>query len=271
VQKHWRKHGLPSPSQQAEAAAKVDGMIADLRAKAAELPALRAKTERLEDKLNEFIFRVAELAALINPKLFEESPATAVKLAVKRLRDTRRILGEIAQGEKLKEKQAVADAQRADLASVRVEYDEGVRLITGELKNWDRALDKFKRYVAARKLTKGSSVEKVLAHYRKHGFRGSELVNEKKEFMRWWKQERSGQAREAARARKRGKVKRPKSDLRFKENRRHKKGYCRVCGKRVRPRQRVCDDHIKGKPFLVHVGSNDLAKLDDDSSVVARY
>ncbi len=69
ARKHWHKHGPPNPSQLAEAAAKVDGMIASLRDKAGEAVALRAKAQRLENKRDEFIFRVAELAALINPKL----------------------------------------------------------------------------------------------------------------------------------------------------------------------------------------------------------
>ena len=268
--KHWRKLAHLTPEQfkakQDEAAAKIDEMISGLRAKTADLPKLRAEAERLEDKRDEFIFKVATLAVQINAKLFEESPAVAVKLALKRLRDTRRILNEMAREDDAKERKAKAKAEKADLASVHEKYESGVKLITGDLENWDRARDKFKGYVAARKVTKGSSLETVLEQYRRHGFTGPELVREKKGFMGWWKQEKSRQAKKAAQTKRRGRVKRPASDLRFIENRRHKQGYCQVCGRRVGPRRRRCDKHINSKVLAFGVNSTDLAKLSKTDS-----
>jgi hypothetical protein len=46
-------------------------------------------------------------------------------------------------------------------------------------------------------------------------------------------------------------VKRPESDLRFTKNRRHRQGYCQKCGKRVRKDERLCEEHLSGKPLLV--------------------
>jgi hypothetical protein len=242
VQKDARKStGLSNDAAKADKA-EVDARIADLRSKSSELPALRAENERLQDKREDFIFKVAGLAAQINPKLFEENPTVAIKLALKRLKDTRRVLNEIVQQEKAKE-------AKAAIANVRVKYQRGVKVITGD-KKWDRARDKFKRYVAAEKLTEGRNLEEALAHYRQHVFTGPELVIEIRDFERWWKHEKSGQARKSAR----GRVKRKRSDLRITENRRHKQGYCRKCGKRVRPHERLCDKHVKGKPLLFYTG-----------------
>jgi hypothetical protein len=243
-------------------------MIADLRAQAAELPKLRAEKEQLEEKIREFTLKVASLAAQIAPAAFSGgNPAdvrAAIALALKRLRDTRKILNDMAQEAEATEKKARAEAAKIDLASIHVEYERGVRLITGE-KNWDRALDKFRRYVAVKKVTKGSDPDKVLEGYRQHVFTGPELVREIRAFTLWWKQEKSTRAKESAQTRAKrkrpGRVKRPASDLRLKENRRHKQGYCRVCGKRVGRRQRLCDEHITAKVLAVPVDSTDLKKL----------
>ena len=137
----------------------------------------------------------------------------------------------------------------------RDDYFRVISFITDE-KNWDRALVKIKRFEAARGATDEKSLETVLAAYQTKIFTGTELMQLWGEFREFWRQEKSRRAREAAKARKgsQGQVKRPKSDLRFTENRRHKQGYCRNCGKRVRPRERLCDDCVSGKPLLTYFG-----------------
>jgi hypothetical protein len=291
AQKHWRKHGSPTPSQQTEAEEKIDRMIADLKAKAAEVPRLKAEAQRLEERIEKIYLDIATLAALISPAAFAGSPddrRAAIKLAFKRLRDTKRIVGEIIEEGKEKEKKALAEAEKADLAKIRHGYERAVKLITGELKQPDRARDKWKRYVAAKKVTPGSDLEKVLAHYRerweRHGWTLPELVGEKREFADWWKQEKSNQAKKAAgrkhggqakaktgKKRGRGRVKRPASDLRKKEVRLHKLGYCRVCGIKIAKNQRVCDGHIKAKVMAFSVGSTDLANFQEEQGIVGRY
>src|SRR5262245_19311783 len=142
-----------------EAEAKYEGMIAKAKARVAE-------KERLQNRHDEFVFKVATLAAQIDPKLFGENAGAAIRLALKRLKDTKRILGEITLEADEKAKKAAAEAERAMYAGIREGYESAVRLITGETKNWStRALPKFKRYVEARKLTEGSSLEKVLEYY----------------------------------------------------------------------------------------------------------
>jgi len=95
-----------------------------------------------------------------------------------------------------------------------------------------------------------------MAVYRNKIFTGTELLRLSGEYRQWWEQEKSKLAKKAGQARKggQGRVRKKKSDLRFKENRRHKQGYCRKCGKRVRPHERLCDKHVKGKPLLFYTG-----------------
>jgi RNA polymerase-binding transcription factor DksA len=286
---YWRKAGkhardlfkLP-PSERAAKVAedrtKFDGMIADLKAKAAELPALRAQHERLQDKIHRFHLDVAILAAQISPAAFAGGPddmRAAIKLALKRLRDTKVIIGGIVQENTEKEKKALAEAGKADLAKVRKGYQCAAKLVTGELKDSSRAFPKWRRYVAAKKVTPGSNLEKVLESYRQrwqnHGWTLLELAKEKREFESWWKQEKSDQAKKAAQKknagkskqankRGRGRVKRLKSDLRLMEVRRHKQGYCRECGRRVRANERLCDKCVSGKPLLFTRKKCDLAE-----------
>jgi hypothetical protein len=224
-----------------EARAQIEAMIADLCAQASELPKLRAEKEQLEEKITEFSLKVATLAAQINPELFKENPGVAIKFALKRLRDTRRILNEIAIENESKHVAATAQVEKADLAKFSIPFQRAVRWITEE-KNWDRAFPKFKKFLAA-KFTKDGEAEGWLQHRRNGMLTGEEWVKLYREYTPWWKREKSRQARKSALARKRkqGRVKRPKSDLRFKENRRHKQGYCRGCGKRVRRGERLCD------------------------------
>jgi len=242
--------------------ARFDREIARGRAAAAELPALRAELERLKNEVDEIAFKVLIAAEKKAPGFaglpdIESQPElrdykkTVVKLALK---DIRRILSDLA----LEASKAEAEAEKAAFAKSRVKFERGRKLITGDLKHWDRAADKFEAYLAA---TRGSSAEKALGNYRKHGFTGSELLNEYRGFTAWWRQEKSKRARESAQSKKPGRVKRPKSDLRFKENRRHKQGYCRVCGKRVEmPHYRVCNKHVAHKSvFSFPVDTGDLA------------
>jgi hypothetical protein len=117
----------------------------------------------------------------------------------------------------------------------------------------------------------------VLAAYQTKIFTGTELMQLWGEFKEFWRQEKSRQALEAARAKKggQGRVKRPKSDLRFTANRRHKHGYCRNCGRRVRLGERLCDDCVSGKPLLTYFGEERiLAAMAGDTGrekIVGRY
>jgi hypothetical protein len=284
LKKYWDKHGIPSPAQQAEAGAKIKALIAGQRVKVAEAKELRANLDRVQDRLERFYRDVAMLAAQISPKAFNGSTddmRAAIKLAVKRLRDTRRIIGEILQEDEDAEKKAAAQAEKAVFTKPRKGYQKAVRLITRE-KNWDRALGKWRRYIAATKVTPGSDLEKVLASYRerweKHGWTFSELVTEVRGFDPWWKQEKGRRGTESAQSRAKrktpGRLKRPASDLRLKENRRHAQGYCRLCGKPTRRHkvgdrvryERLCDEHIKTKVLAFPVGSTDVAKLAEEKS-----
>ena len=251
-----------SPDQAREQAG---ALIADAKATAGEAAALRAETERLRDQIERFYLDIAVLAALISPQAFagnRDGKRGAIRLALKRLRDVKEILQELQRESEEKEKQAVADAKRADLSKVCKGYQRAVKLITGETKNWDRALGKWKRYVAARKVTPGSDLETVLGQYRERweqrGWTALELIEQIREFSPWWKQEKSAWAKKAAK--KRGRVKRPKSDLRFNKNRRRRQGYCRKCGARVRPDERLCDTCVSGKPLLIGIGDGKNAE-----------
>jgi hypothetical protein len=256
---------IRSAKDEIQAKAKLDGEFAALKAKAAELPALQAQNERLRDQIERFYLDIAVLAALISPQAFagnRDGKRGAIRLALKRLRDVKEILQELQQESEEKEKQAVADAKRADLSKVCRGYQHAVKLITGETKNWDRALGKWKRYVAARKMTPGSDLETVLGQYRERweqrGWTALELIEEIREFSPWWKQEKSVWAKKAAK--KRGRVKRPKSDLRFNKNRRRRQGYCRKCGARIRLRERLCDKCVSGKPLLIAISDKENAE-----------
>jgi regulator of replication initiation timing len=272
------RRNVRSPEELLEAAANLERHFAELSAQAAELPALRAENERLrgekerlDEKLQSFVTNVALLAAQISPEAFNGSRddmRAAIRLAQKRLRDTRSILNEIADEDEANAKKRRAEAAKRNLSEVyKGGFERIVKLITNQ-KSWDRALDKFKRYVAAKKVTDGSDVAKVLEGFRRqweeHGCTLQTIAREIREFGPWWKQEKGRQARESAQAKikKPGHVKRPKSDLRKKENRRHKQGYCQVCGKPTRRRkigkrwryERKCDKHLTAKPLIHSVG-----------------
>jgi hypothetical protein len=99
-------------------------------------------------------------------------------------------------------------------------------------------------------------VESYREQWEKRGEKLLEIGREIRRFDDWWKQEKSAVAKKSASLRKRGRVKRPASDLRFKENRKHKRGYCQKCGKRTSRSaagnyERLCDDHIKSDPIKV--------------------
>jgi hypothetical protein len=232
--------------------ARFDREIARGRAAAAELPALRAELERLKNEVDEIAFKVLIAAEKKAPGFaglpdIESQPElrdykeTVVKLALK---DIRRILSDLA----LEASKAEAEAEKAAFAKSRVKFERGTKLITGELKHWDRASDKLKAYLKA---TRGSGWEEVWKHYKQHGFTGGELLEEYKAFMAYWRQEKSAKARKSAK--KRGRVKRKKSDKRLKEVRRHRKGYCQKCGKKVGYNEKVCDKHLTMKPVLIGI------------------
>jgi hypothetical protein len=279
VRKDWRKHGFPSAAQQAEAAAKIDQKFASLKAKAEELPKLKAEKRWVKNEIERFYRDVTIIASCVSPGLFAGGPndvRAAIKLALKRIQDTKRYFAELKQQDKENEKKALAKAEEAELRQVRKGYEKAVKLVTNEFKDIGRAMPKWRRYVEAKRVFTGSSLEKVLAQYQKRwdkdGWTLLELRHEISIFDPWWRQEKLDQKRRAAQSRNRGKskpakkrgpgrVKRRASDLRFKENRRHKQGYCQVCGKRVGDRQLRCDEHIKSKVLSFSTGTNDLAEF----------
>src|SRR5262245_61688499 len=98
MQKHLQNHGLPTPSQQAEAKALIEARFADLKAEADKLPALRVENELLNLRTESFDLGVTILAALISPAAFGGDPVdqrAAIELALRRIRDTKRIFDEM--------------------------------------------------------------------------------------------------------------------------------------------------------------------------------
>ena len=186
----------------------------------------------------------ASMAAYVWPKLYKARPEKAIKKAIH--------MQEAVERMRVSEKKETIKMkpQTIDLTQ-RVPYRPGVRSITDE-KNWDRALPKFKRFLAA-KFPKDGEAEIRISDHEQRGFTVNQLIKFTRDLLAWWKLEKSSSARQSALANKkrRGRVKRPKSDLRFTGNRRHKQGYCQKCGKRVRKRERLCDEHLSGKPLLV--------------------
>jgi hypothetical protein len=228
----------------------------------------------------------AELAALawqINPDLCKTNLDAAIKLTMQALMATRkartRALADMVAEELTAAHQRDKEERirRLDSFHTRghIDYYLVVKCITDE-KNWDRALDKIKRFETAKGATTENALEKALAVYRNKIFTGTELIALWGEHRQWWEQEKSKLAKKAGQARKgaQGRVRKKKSDLRLKENRRHKQGYCRNCGRRVRKKERLCDDCISGKPLLSYLGKGALLPASDgrgDENVVGRY
>jgi hypothetical protein len=228
----------------------------------------------------------AELVALawqINPDLCKTNLAAAIRLTMKTLLDTRearrKALADLVAEELMPVIEREKNEQKRFFDNFRTrghdDFERIVKFITDE-KNFDRALDKIKRFETAKGAKTEKALDKVMAVYRSKIFTGTELMRPWGEFRQWWTQEKSSLAREAARARRggQGRVKRRKSDLRFTANRRHKQGYCRNCGKRVRTRERLCDDCVSGKPLLRYWG--DLDYLDKspeelEKDIAGRY
>jgi hypothetical protein len=229
----------------------------------------------------------AELAALawqINPDLCKKNLVAAIKQTIQTLLDTRearrRALADLVAEELRAAFERDKNERDRLLDHFRTkghdDYYRVVKFITGE-KNWDRALNKIKRFETARGATTGNALEKVLAVYRNKIFTGTKLMQLWGEHRQWWAQEKSKLAKKAGQARKggQGRVKRRESDLRFTESRRHKQGYCRNCGKRVRTRERLCDDCVSGKPLLDYWGDLDdlraIAGHTGYGNIVGRY
>jgi hypothetical protein len=228
----------------------------------------------------------AELVGLawqINPDLCKNNLDAAIKLTMQTLMVTRKarrkaladlVAEELTAAHQRDEEERI---RRLDSFHTRghSDYYYVVKCITDE-KNWDRALDKIKRFETARGAVTQDALEKVLAVYRNKIFTGTELLRLWGEYRQWWEQEKSRLAKEAGQARKggQGRVRKKKSDLRFKENRRRKQGYCRNCGRRVRTNEHLCDDCISGKPLLSYPGMGALLRASDepgDENVVGRY
>ena len=241
-----------------------------------------AKADGQKDSVTEI--SDAELAALawrINPDLCKKDFGAAIKLAMQTLLDTRkarrRALADLVAEELMPaiEREEKERARRLDnfRTNGQDDYYYVVKFIADE-KNWDRALDKIKRFETARGARTEHALENVLAVYKKKIFTGTELMRLWGDFRQWWAQEKSKLAKKAGQARKggQGRVKRGKSDLRFTKNRRRKQGYCRNCGKRVRTGERLCDDCVSGKPLLDYWGNlNTLAAAVSDENIVGRY
>ena len=186
---------------------------------------------------------MARIAARMNPELCKSNPEKAAHLA----RETILTGGRALVGNSVDS--IVARASKLG-EEVRVSFEHGVKWITGE-KNLDRALSKFEKFMASA-FTKDGEAAEWIKRYKSKAFTGTQVARFHNAFVPWWKQEKSSQARKSALAnKKRGRVKRPQSDLRFTKNRRHKEGYCQKCGKRVRKGERLCDKHLSGKPILV--------------------
>jgi dTDP-4-dehydrorhamnose 3,5-epimerase-like enzyme len=264
-----------SPDEQAAKLAEAKAHFADLVVKAAELPMQELRKDWLEAEIERFYRDVARIASCISPEMFAGSPVdvrAAIRLALKRIQDTKRYFGEMVQQDKENEKHAQAKAEQAQLTKVRKGYVRAVKYIIDEVKDVGRAMPKWRRYVEARKVTPGSSLAKVLAQYQerwdKDGWTLLEIRQEIRIFDSWWEQEKSKQNRQFAK--KRGRVKRRASDLRFKENRRHKLGYCQVCGEPTRRRkignriryERRCDKHVISTAFAFGVETTDRAPFE---------
>ena len=186
---------------------------------------------------------LAKIAARMNPELCKSNPKQAVELARKAI-----LIG----GSTVSEDVSRAMLARAHTLGerVHVSFADGVKFLTSE-KKIDRALSKFERFLGAT-FTKDGEAAEWIKRYKSKGFTGTQVARFHNAFIPWWKQEKSNRARKSALAnKKRGRVKRPESDLRFTKNRRHKQGYCQKCGKRVRKGERLCDKHLSGKPQLI--------------------
>jgi hypothetical protein len=208
----------------------------------------------------------AELAALawqINPDLCKTNLVDAIKLTMQTLMDVRearrKALADLVAEDLMPAIEREKNERQRFLDNFRTrgkeDYERVVKCITGE-KNWDRALPKIKRWETAKGATTEKALRSVLVYYMDNIFTGTELMRLSGEFRQWWAQEKSKLAKESAQTKKggQGQVKRKASDLRFTENRRHKKGYCRACGQRVQASERLCDDCLSGKPILYYWG-----------------
>jgi hypothetical protein len=186
--------------------------------------------------------RLAKVAVRMNPELCKTNPKQAVELAAKTI---------LRGGAAIADDEIDVDIARLNELFERQPFKGGVKLLTGE-KNIDRAVSKFERFMTATFIKDGEAAEWI-KYYRGKGFTLNQMVRLQDAFDPWWKQEKSNRARQSALAKKkyRGRVKRPKSDLRFTENRRHKQGYCQKCGKQVRKSERLCDEHLSGKSLLL--------------------
>jgi hypothetical protein len=233
---------------------------------------------------------IANFAANVWPDLYKTRSAKAILKAIKLLEEVEGMAS--VEKKKVKTKpQAIDPGVRAWVRELerirapqkktppktkdinldqRVSYRSCVTALTGE-KNWERALPKFKRFMAA-KFPKDGEAEIRIGGHEKRGFTVNQIIKCAGHYQPWWRREKSDSARRSALAKKkkRGRVKRPKSDLRFTENRRHKKGYCQECGKRVRQHkgfsERLCNQCLSGKPQLITTKS---AGPEEPVSIVA--
>jgi hypothetical protein len=237
MQKHWRKHGFPSPSQQAEAKAKIDATIADLKAKAAELPALRAEYERLQDKLRTEQHRIATLAAQFHVA-YEVDMDEAVELAIKQTQAVRKkfsVRGITAPAEK-KEAPAQAD--------IGMGYQEFVSYVTS-LKKWDQALGRFKEFLLAVEFKPKPGSDNpdtwLAAKFPTYRTRGSKRLLRKqadaeplkRRLTAWWKKEKRARAQRGGKARAK--------QRKIAEKLAKSKRICPECGKReLEPKKRLC-------------------------------
>ena len=106
------------------------------------------------------------------------------------------------------------EQEKIRLAKLRLTYQKGVEIITGYSgkEHWGRALERFKKFLAAKAKKEGKTeawVEAKLVTYRGQGFTGTEAKKLQEEFRQW--REYRGQGRLIR-----------KGDLRLKENKKKK-------------------------------------------------
>jgi hypothetical protein len=114
------------------------------------------------------------------------------------------------------EAQAAWEAQQAEyLTSLKLPYEKGVKLITGQTR-WSYALKWFKEFLKYQGAKRGEKdvtayVEARLVHYRAKDFTGTEAKKLRTEFLHWRGKGRQGRVRNLA------------SDGRLKANREKKR------------------------------------------------
>jgi exonuclease VII large subunit len=160
---------------------------------------------------------LASLAAQLLPH--HNTPSSAVKAALELVEVAKHELEGVRLKGLAKSPDALAEQERDRaeyLASFTVTYTKGVKLITSQTR-LDYAKKWFKEFLSVKAKEREQTPETIEAraeiwesHYRQRGFTGTEAQKLKVEFDQW-----RGKGRQ-------GRVKKPASDGRFRENRQKK-------------------------------------------------